>query len=491
MAFTEFCCRNGGSNLNAGTLTGNSTEPGTAASFTYASGSWVAATGVFTVASGDPAADGVAVGDFASVYADGSTTTGFVGRVTARDATTITVSLTAKAGTAPTNGTNTRTLKVGGAWAGPSAAVAFPFNFVQNTLTNAGGDTPRVNFKNDATYSITAAMTASNAGPTRWEGYTTAYGDGGRATIDGGVAGVSFVLLTVSTANHDLAYLIFSNNGASGSAQALELSASENLLYSVVVHDIRGIGFNLANGVTAVECEAYACGQNNLAASAGFSLSGAGSSCIRCISHDNSGSNVSGFLIQSSVAGPMLLNCISDSNGSHGLNDSNTVSSLILGCDFYNNGGDGINLSNATAAAIIIENCNLIDNAGWGINGSGGGARHGRVTNCGFGSGTAANGSGTTTGLKTMVESGSVTYAANATPWNAPTTGDFTITLATAKGAGRGAFTQTQASYTGTTAAPDIGACQGDSTDSTPAATDTFVLSQRQPQQDSVVWEYG
>ena len=101
MAYTEFCCRSGGSNLNAGTRLGDSTEPGTSASLTYANGTWVASTGVFSIAIGNPVTDGVAVGDFASVYANGSTVTGFVGRVTARDTTTITVSLTAKSGTPP------------------------------------------------------------------------------------------------------------------------------------------------------------------------------------------------------------------------------------------------------------------------------------------------------------------------------------------------------------------------------------------------------
>jgi hypothetical protein len=68
VAYTEFCCRSGGSNLNAGTRTGNTTVPGTAADFTYAGGSWVSGTGVFTVASGNPQSDGVAVGDFVSIY---------------------------------------------------------------------------------------------------------------------------------------------------------------------------------------------------------------------------------------------------------------------------------------------------------------------------------------------------------------------------------------------------------------------------------------
>src|SRR4051812_30524080 len=121
MAFTEFACRSGGSNLNAGTRTGSSTVPGTSADFTYASGTWVSATGVFTVASGNPSSDGVAVGDFASVYADGASVTTLVGRVTARTTTTITVSTSALSGTT-TDGTSNRTLKIGGAWKGPNAA---------------------------------------------------------------------------------------------------------------------------------------------------------------------------------------------------------------------------------------------------------------------------------------------------------------------------------------------------------------------------------
>jgi len=172
MAFTEFCCRSGGSNLNAGTRTGNSTEPGVAADLTYASGTWVSATGVFTPASGDPSAEGVAVGDFASVYADGATVTTLVGRVTAVSSTTITVSTTAKTGTT-TDGTSNRTLKIGGAWQGPNAADWFPISFISETLKNVAGYAPRINLKNDATYSVTAAGTVSNP---RFDvqGYTTA-----------------------------------------------------------------------------------------------------------------------------------------------------------------------------------------------------------------------------------------------------------------------------------------------------------------------------
>lgn len=165
MPNTEFWNQTTGSNLNAGSTRTD------AASFTYASGNWVQSTGVFTVASGDPLADGVAVGDWASVYADGASVTGFVGRVTARTSTTITVSLTAKSGTAPTDGTGDRTLKIGGAWAGPNGASMFPYGFIQNTMTNASGHVPRINFLSGTDYEITAGTTHSNAGPVIWAGY--------------------------------------------------------------------------------------------------------------------------------------------------------------------------------------------------------------------------------------------------------------------------------------------------------------------------------
>lgn len=458
MAFTEFYVQPTGSNLNAGSTTAN------AAAFTYTSkvvaSGWNAATGVFTVASGDPAADGVAVGDFASIYVTaGATVATFVARVTARDATTITVSLTAVSGTPPaTDGTGATTCKIGGAWAGPSAAVAFPFNFVATAMTNASGDTPRVNIKSGTTYSITAAMTHTLAGPVRFQGYTSSVGDGGRAIIDGGTAGASYVLLTVSGANIDVVDITAQNNGATGAAAGIAVSGGESVFSRVVVNSVRGYGFNISAGGLFSECEAYSCNQSNTASVSGFNAS---TTCVlmRCISHDNSGSNSSGFT--TSGGGAIVLDgCIADTNGAAGFNLGSTFINVFRGCEAYNNTSDGAILSAGSAALYAIENCNFVKNGGWGINGSGAGVRNGIVRNCGFGSGTQANASGTTTGLKSINESGTVIYAADVTPWSAPTTGDFRIALAAAKGTGRGTFTQTQASYTGTVGYPDIGAAQ-------------------------------
>lgn len=454
MAFTELYAQTTGSNLNSGSTTAD------AAVYTCTNSNWDG-TSVFTPTDGTTPASTVSVGDFASVYLDAATVAVYVARVTVVAAGVngaITLSTTAKSGTAPATGATGRTIKVGGAWKGPNAAVAHPFGFVQSTMTNAAGDFPRINIKNGTTYSITAAMTHANAGPIRWQGYTSAAGDGGKAIIDGGTSGASYSLLTNSVSNVDYEDIIFQNNGASGSAAGLTISAAENTLRRVVVNSVRGVGFQCNAAVSIlVECEAYACNQSNTASLAGFNMPTAGTMAIRCISHDNAGSNSAGFILGSAVT---CISCIADTNGGIGFSVTSVVTASMIGCDSYNNTSDGIRLGNTTAASFYIENCNPVKNGGWGINGSGAGTRNGLIVNCAFGVGTQVNTSGTTTGLSAMVETGSVSYATGVTPWVDPANGDFRINLAAARGAGRGTFTQTAASYAGTIAYPDIGAGQ-------------------------------
>mgnify|MGYP001580240801 CR=1 FL=1 len=136
MAYTEFYCHKLASDLNAGSTTDN------AALHTYAAGTFVRATGVFTLAGSTPTADGVAVGDWASIYTTaGATVAVFVARVTAREDVggTITVSLTAKSGVVASvsEGAGAVTCKVGGAWLTPSFSIPFspPFaiRLIQST----------------------------------------------------------------------------------------------------------------------------------------------------------------------------------------------------------------------------------------------------------------------------------------------------------------------------------------------------------------------
>lgn len=398
------------------------------------------------------------VGDFASVYLDGATVAVYIARVTAVNGggASLDLSTTAISGTAPTTGANGRSCTTGGKWKGPNGASGFPFTFIDRAMTNVSGHQPRVNFKNTANYDITANINRSVGfaltGCT-FEGYTTNPGDGGKATIDGGTSGASYRLMDL--ARSCMKNFILQNNGDSGSAGGIVVTA-QSWAQGVVVHDVRGMGITVATAVV-VECEAYDCNQSNTAASGGISVTNA--CAIRCISHDNSGSNSFGFRLASQA---WAVDCIADSNGSNGFE---TVAALAVAgavrCDSYNNAAHGYRIEAAgSVMGAQIESCNFIKNGGYGISVSATSVPYGGIYNCGFGSGTAANTSGTIDNPGSLFESGNVTYAANVTPWVDPDNGDFRINLAAAEGTGRGNFTETAASYTGTVGYPDIGAAQ-------------------------------
>jgi hypothetical protein len=460
---TNTCCRAGGSNLNAGTRTGSTTEPGTGADFTYASGSLVASTRVFTVPGGaNPLTDGVAVGDWVSIFANGASVTGYVARVTAVTSTTITTDATAKSGTIPTDGTNNRTLRVGGAWAGPSGASGFPLTFLTAASTDAAGNPARINLKNDQTYAVTASMALPAASAPHVAGYASAYGDGGRAVLDGGTSGASYILMNMASAASDhatFADIEWRNNGATGTATGVSLGSPIGAVFRrCVFRDFRGNGVSHtmaaeSMGATFAECEFHGCNQGNGGNLAALLVSSGCVTLIRCTFHDNAGSNGAGVLAFGGSA--RAYRCIFDANGAQGLY-INVSGSVAVNCDFHGNGSHGIMI--AAGISAYIENSNFVANGGWGINNPSGVLA--AVVNCGFGSGTAANASGTVALPAFAEEVGTVTYPADVTPWADPAAGDFTITLAQAKGAGRGSFLQAATGYGGTTAAPDIGAAQ-------------------------------
>lgn len=459
MAYTEFFCRLNGSNLNGGHLNSNA-EPGTGAVYTSTNGNWDG-TSLFIPTDASTPASTVTVGDFASVYLDGATVGVYIARVTNVAAGvngTITLSTTAFSGTAPTVGVTGRTIKVGGAWKGPNAAENFPFGFITNAAVSAASVYPRVNFKNDTTYAITAAMTHANNGPTVFQGYTSTAGDLGRATIDGTIVGASYTMLTLSGTQCRIVDLIWANNGTTGAAIAVTISGAGTTALRCVIHDVRGEGLRLSAS-NAIECEAYICNSSNTTSIGAFVLNDRVAQCIRCIAHDNAGNLNNGFLI---AGGGSLICCIADTNGQHGIFTGASTSPMnIINCDSYNNAGSGIAIGQSTTNMCVdIENCNLVKNTLFGINFVSTGAHTGYIFNCGFGSGSQANGSGTTNNLISVEEVGSVTYASGVTPWVAPTTGNFSINLPAAINAGRGAFTETQASYTGTVGFPVIGAAQ-------------------------------
>lgn len=461
--YTNFCCRLGGSNLNAGTRTGDNTVPGASADFTYASGDWVAGTGVFTVASGNPLTDGVAVGDFASVYADGSTVTGFVGRVTARDATTITVSLTAKSGTAPTDGTGTRTLKIGGAWRGPDSTTTFPFAFIETACKDSTGRFPRINLKNDVTYQIFSPGVTVTQSQLTFQGFSTSYGDFGKATISGdATANPVYALIyiveggggiSVSNACKDL---ILTNNGDEGDNAGLGHAHMGLLSYCAQIYRcttnhnwISSFDFN---GICVEgECYDYDFGGSvNMGAWVGSVLN------LRCIAHnsnplphpyDITGVNVVGFHTNHN-------NVYCVSTNIHG-KGSDSFTESCMNCDAYNCDLDGFSVE----ALGYFKNCNSVSNVNAGFTVLNTNSAILEVDTSRYGTGTQANGS-----TINAPDNGDVSgYTTNLSPWVNADNGNFTLFLGEAFEVGLGSFTQIDSSYSGCVAYPDIGAARHES----------------------------
>lgn len=450
--FTEFYVQTTGSNLNAGSTTAD------AASLTYASGTWVAATGIFTVASGNPLTDGVLVGDFVSIYPDAATVAVFIARVTARDAATITVSLTAKSGTAPVDGAVNTTLKVGGAWAGPNGTVGFPFTLIQATMVNSAGNTLRVNVKGGTTYNITASVTLANVGRMIIQGYTTTPGDKGRFVIDGGTTGASYAMFTVSNGSVYLFDGTFQNNGATGTSSGLVTSGGGCFFVRITVQNVRGHGFNGNAGLQVFrECYATGCNQSNTANLAGFFCNTAGDYMfIRCVSRLNTGSNANGWnTATGNGRNYHVYNCIAADNGGVGFKiDSGQNDWCILkNCDSYSNGSDGFLQDSATGPnRILIENSNFVLNGGYGISKTDAASTVLIVSNCGFYSNTSGNIDADYDIC--ALEEDSILYASD--PFTDGANGDFSISLSTGKNAGRGSF----GGFTASLGYPDIGAVE-------------------------------
>lgn len=457
MAFTNFYVQSTGSNLNSGSTKTDS------ATFTYASGNWVAATGVFTVASGNPSSDGVAVGDFASVYANGDTATGFVGRVTARDTTTITVSLTAKSGTAPVDGTGNRTLKIGGAWAGMSGSVAFPFGFVQSTMVNASSDPNKVWIKGGTTYNITAAMTHANVGPTWFEGYTTTEGDEGCFTVDGGTSGASYILLTYSANVLGLANFIFSNNGATGSADGISVTGNSCSFRNGTVFNMRRCGLRATGNIKVCEIEAYNCNTSNSNGFGNLQFATAGSSIERVVSHSSqSGANCVGIVLDTSLN---LIDCIVFGVQGYGIMSNGDTNQSFYNLTIRDTGNHSFYFSGGSQVmSSSFTNCAFFKSGGYGISFRTGGAlgHIGNMLNCVFGSGTEGHTSGNyNTGVgQAMMAIGETTFTSNANPWASPSTGDFSISSSLLKGTGRGKYRITKSGLTQPTSYRDISAVQ-------------------------------
>lgn len=466
MAFTEYYCDAAGggtiSNVNAGD--GKTRTQTTNGDFHRGTGA--GGTDRFTAASGTPFS-GAAVNDPVMVCDDGDSVGDFLGIITAINSggASVDISLTKISGTRPTDAGTGKTATIGGVWLGPNGAVAFPFDFLTSMPSNGSTDPVRVNYKAGTSYIMSAAISSSVADRVQHQGYTSSAGDGGKFTIDWQTTSAGG--MTLSAQGVSLHDCILVSSATTGTANGLTLSGTASYAERVVATGWRGAGIVLSgNGNSCFESEAYGNNTSNTANIGGMHSSSTLGRFIRCISHDNTGSNTAGFHSSANGGNMDIVNCVSDTNGGPGIRvqaTTNMVRLLVSQTDVYNNGSDGIvwPASANNAGSLLIENSNLVLNNGYGVNWQNTSTRNQVVVrNCGFGAGTKVNASGQTNGIKGDQPAGSVTYTSNTTPWTDPANGDFRISSSEAKGAGRGAFVETAASYAGTVAYPDIGAAQ-------------------------------
>ncbi len=462
IGLTEFYINSSGANINAGSSSG-------AALYTSVTGGWSTVTNIFTPNDNtNPIAAGVQVGMFASIYTDGAVTAVYIARITQVVNAingAITVSSTVIYGTAPSTAANI-SIKVGGAWVGPSGAVVFPFGLTGSigVLKDANSNEVRVNVSNDQTYTMTAALPFATLGQAIMQGYTNNPGDLGKATFTTNLnSAANFTFGANVSAN--FIDLIFVCTAVANSNHLFQSTSNFDIVFlRCVFHGARNSGFIYSGtGATAylIECEAYDCNKANTASRAGFSSAGTGGCvvCYSCYSHDHTGgTNAHGYAVVAGC-GMALINCVADTVGGSGVFTASTALSLMcINCNFYNNTGDGIQLTHSTASAFMfIVNNNFLKNGGRAVNATVA-SQSGILYNNGRGLGSQQNALGDS--LKSIVNAGSdVFYRADTTPWNAPVTGDFTTVAGSfAVGAGRGHFEETDGTNTGTLSYPVIGA---------------------------------
>ena len=374
MAFTNFYIQSGASDLNAGSTTA------AAASLTYAGGTFVRATGVFTVASGNPVADGVVVDDWISIYTTaGATTTTFVGKCTARTATTITVSTTVVMGlaTSVSEAAGATTAKVGGAWASEIVLAATGLG----TFTVPAST--KVNIK-QATYTIVASRTISMAGTTAFpiwfSGYNTTPGDLD-ADITNSLAKPIFAfdagLLFNSTGEYQIWSSLSVTGNRSGAFWQVTQSTvqilrcrSENTSSNAAAYAFDASGCFVAycwfktpitattNGVIEISLTTHFLGSVfEGGGKAGVNMATQPCQFRQCIFLNNTGHG-----ILATTGGIVAMECTFKSPTGDGIRWSGTPSAAtvakVTGCLFVQCGGYGINNASGANSANVHRACN-------------------------------------------------------------------------------------------------------------------------------------
>jgi hypothetical protein len=490
--FTEFYIQNNGDNRNSGSDSNASPK------YSSVTGNWVSATSFTPTDGSNPVAAGVATGDYMAVMPDGAASTPYIVRISAVDNLPngrITVNSNFSSGVVPVSSATT-TVRVGGAWKGPSGAVLFPWSIntgsAFQSCTDIVGHRVRFNFKNDQTYSVSALFTISMQSIVI-QGFTSTPGDGGKATLASSQTAASrcFDAANQSTAFIDM---VFQYTGSASIVSDIVQSSGTNILFlRCVFRDASNYGLNQTGSggmVFVIECEAYNCNRAQIDGG-GFVNANNFAWFHQCYSHDHvagiSGKFSCAYAAFGSSSVMHMSNCIGDScaYGIKLFGVSPYGQLIITNCDFYNMTADAIlfvPLNTTGNGYNYVANCNFVLIGGKAINnltqgsqsggGSGGGIAAGIMYNCGrymVAGGPDVLGS---------IMDGGNNFIYPSSPYRNAPAGDFSLLQTVGLNSGRSFFTQTLGGKGGTVGYPDVGAAQalGTLQGFIPSGTDTQTL---------------
>jgi hypothetical protein len=221
------------------------------------------------------------------------------------------------------------------------------------------------------TYTRTAGINVTIAGPLAIQGYSVTPGDGGRATLsygntnDGG--------LTLNAGYQQARDLILTSTYAgSNQLYAVSMNGTGCTCERVIASGWSGKAFYL-NGseVKVIHCEAYNCCTVGTSAQGAFTINYVGGcSIVGCIAHDINPANANsyGFLLTEDNQAATIVDCIADTCGGYGFCiNRQRVNRIIINCDAYNCALGGFYCSVVSYTPVTyLKNCNAISNGGYG-----------------------------------------------------------------------------------------------------------------------------
>jgi hypothetical protein len=390
------------------------------------------------VASGDPIADGLAVGDMVSVYTtSGATVATCIIRITSRTTNSFQGVVVSGSAASVSASAGAATARVGGALAGPTGSSQFPLNFIAATHVDASNNPTRVNFQNSTPYQVTAGANHTLAGPVRFEGYGTNPGDGGVALFDGDSANPSapYTVFTLSGSGCVLRHLAWDGNGGISAGQAVGNNAMVDVTgTSTSVERCRftnayRTGLRMAGGGSHVtECELR---DNQRDDASGFGNLTITEECTvtRTMSHytGSPGTDSACYVFSSDSTEPVaVLFSIAKNAGGHSFEATGNHNSIrIQNCDSIDPVQSGFHAAAAaaTSSMVWLEN-NIFTGGVWGVSAQNAGQRTGpRMQNNAF----HGQSSGQVEGdVNTSFVSGSITLPGD--PFRSKSTGDFRLT---------------------------------------------------------------